>query len=814
MHESLKMTQMDFLNKTSRLREVLTNTVKATQRRYSDALTPQQRDVHIQWVHTQLSDITEEVSGMDDLLTRCAPALVQTLITEATNQLKEAFKGEGSVGLLSFICGSGGNVHLQVQKIFTKIKIVSGKEQGSHNDMDYRNLLNISPDASFQPQALIVEGLAGMGKTTLLTLLTKEWLDGGQRSIKGLDKYQLLLRVQCRTPHLTNFSDLLADLMPEASLKYRKLLPLLVKQCRLLVIIDGLDERNANSYQLVHDLLHQLQQCKDCTLLCTTRPEALSDFLHLLPHKYGKNVVELVGIPLELRAEFVRRYFEEISKVTGSSQSCQILVEQIEKEKYKEHYRFPLNLAIITWLFFYQPDIISKATTQTELYYHTHILCQSKLDDRLANNDLTKFIRKRMREKKVRVWLPHLYLKIFESLSRNELNLGEEVTEHLRSACDTLDLPDDEVLGAFLTMRTTWTPLGILEQYSAPHKGLQEYYGALHVVLTVQSNPSTSIMDLLKERLKTMDTLEHKPPPSSPLSRTVASRKETEKERNKLKVSLRLFQNLLRHVAGMLHIYLHPVPDKLALESVELLHKAGVRSKDQWLDLIENIKPSSVVTAAIATYFPAGGSILIQEGRVHSYSILLSHLPPMEVRLNIRGDPTPLLPGLTHHTCTHVMVSGDPVNHSVLLAHLPPTRVKVATAEDPTPLLPSIERHTCTKVVVRCDPINYRTFLSHLSPTQVEFAISGDPTPFLPVLPQHTYTNVMVKDDPVNYATFLNLLPRTSVEVVIDGEPPSLTPLVPTIAHHTYVTVKLKQYWHHPLPTIQLDPFIQAVLTR
>ncbi|KAK4310174.1 hypothetical protein Pmani_018237 [Petrolisthes manimaculis] len=810
------MSNADFLGKTSRLREVLTNTLKATQRRYNASMTSHQRDKHIQWVHTQLGNISEEVTGMDDLMTRCGPELLQSLVTEATNQLKETFKGDEFVGLLSFICGSGGNVHLQVQKIFTKIKIVSGKEQGGQIDMDYRHLLNIFPKATSQPQALIVEGLAGMGKTTLLTLLMKEWLVGGQVSIKGLDKYQLLLRVQCRSPHLTKFTNLLEELLPDASLKYRDLLPRLVKQCRLLVVIDGLDERNSNSYQLVHDLLYQLQHARHCTLLCTTRPEALTDFLHSLPNGYGKHVVELVGIPLDLRADFVSRYFEEINRVTESTHSCQELIEKIEKEKYKEHYRFPLNLAIITWLFFYQPDIINKATTQTELYYHTHILCQSKLDDRLANNDLTKFIRKRTREGKVRAWLPHLYVKIFESLSRNELNLGEEVTEHLRSACDTLGLPDDEILAAFLTMRTTWTPMAILEQYSAPHKGLQEYYGALHVMLTLQINPSISIMDVIMEGLETVDTLQQIPPLSfSPIRRIDAAKKEAEKEQNKPKIPLHLYQNLLRHVAGMLHLYLHPVPDKLALESMELLSKAGVQSKDQWLDLIENIKPSSAVLAAIATHFPVGKDIVIKEGRVHSYSVLLPYLPHKQVKLNVKGDPTPLLSGLTHHTCTNIIVSGDSVNHSVLLTELPPTTVEIATTDDPTPLIPSIGRHTCTKVVVREDLLKYRTFLTQLSSTQVEVAVFGDPTPLLPILPQHTYTNVTVRDDPVNHATFLSHLPKTYVDVVIGGDVPSLAPLVPAVTHHTCFSVKLKQHWHHPLSTShQPDPFIQAVLSR
>ncbi|KAK3854028.1 hypothetical protein Pcinc_039463 [Petrolisthes cinctipes] len=644
MHEELEMSEVEFQSKTRWLRQLLIDTLNSAQQRYAHVSTTELAEV-TQNVCEELDLINSEPVGVDDLLMQCGPALQVDLIREVTSHLKETFKEDAFMDPLSFL--SGNTLRLQIQKIFTKIRIVKGKQQGLQTEVKFKDLLSLVQGKSSRPQIMIIEGLAGSGKSTLLTLVTAEWVDGGVGTLQNLNNYQLLLRVQCRDSHLTTFKDLLEDLMLPASLEYRSLFTRLVKLCRILVIIDGLDECNDQSRHLVSDIVNQLQRVPDCTFLCTTRPEALQDFVHTVPKRYDVSIVQLVGIPMELRVEFVMRYFKEIQRVAelqgipiGNSTTGKELVKIMESEKRKEHFRLPLNLVMLVWLFIFKSNIVNETTTQTELYHHTHQLCQEKLDERLANNTQTKAMNKRLRQKKLKTWLSEMYRTVLVALSKNQLILSEHDVGHLRHMCTKLDIPEDEVMSAFLNMKSTWTPVDVMEHYSAPHKGLQEYYGALYVMKTLQGDPASGgIMTALENAIGVGQ------------------------------VHLSMFQNLLQQVACLLHLHLDPVPDTLAEEVADLLHAAGVTRRDQWLDILEGSKASPAILSAIIRHFPVPPPALgddddddddeenidIEDGRARSYSHLLPHLPPTRIKIDLNGDSecllTPMLHDLHRHTC-------------------------------------------------------------------------------------------------------------------------------------------------------------------
>ncbi|KAK4328917.1 hypothetical protein Pmani_000667 [Petrolisthes manimaculis] len=389
-------------------------------------------------VDNDIDNIKDDVLGIDECQKHSLPMLMQMFIPEATHELKEKLKVHNVVTLLDFVksCDSK-EMCLKIQNIFTRVNIVKGKEQVSETHMDYRKLLTwiqakakgsatdkeeeeeeeqqeeeeeveqhegneeeqqeeeedeqheCNGEYTPKPQMLILEGPAGMGKTTLTMLMVNEWLDGVrdtmEESVKGtiecLDYYDLVFKINCRDSYLTSFEDLLKHYMNKTFCKYRKLYPYLTKECRLLIIIDGYDERNSKSRELIEDVLLHLKHSNNSTILCTTRPEHLVDFIQIVPSEYEKNGVELTGIPVDLRAEFMEKYFQEIKRVMGSKESGQELVDKVEREKHKEHYNVPLNLAILAWLFYYQPDKMNDVSSQTELYYHTHQMFKDKLYD-------------------------------------------------------------------------------------------------------------------------------------------------------------------------------------------------------------------------------------------------------------------------------------------------------------------------------------------------------------------------------------------------------------------------------------------------
>ncbi|KAK4308623.1 hypothetical protein Pmani_019682 [Petrolisthes manimaculis] len=741
MHETLKLNESQFLEKVVKLREIIHNTLINTQHRYVHLMSLSECNQYKEKVDKDIDNIRDERLGIDELQKHSLPMLMQMFIPDAADELKEKLNVHNVVTLLDFVksCDSK-EMCLKIQNIFTRIKMVKGKEQTSQTHMDYRKLLtwiqakakdkeeeeeeqqeeeeedkqhegneeeqqeeeeedkqhegneeeqqeeeeedkqhegneeeqqeeeeedkqhegneeeqqeeeeedkqhegneeeqqeeeeeDKQHEGTPKPQMLILEGPAGMGKTTLTMLMVNEWLDSvrdtkeesDKRTIEGLDYYDLVLKINCRDSHLTSFEDLLKHYMNKTFCKYRNLLPCLTKECRLLIIIDGYDERNSKSRELIEDVLLHLKHSNNSTILCTTRPEHLVDFIQIVPSEYEKNVMELTGIPVDLRADFMEKYFQEIKRVMGSKESGQELVDKVEREKHKEHYNVPLNLAILAWLFHFQPAKVTDVSSQTELYYHTHQMLKDKLDDRLVMHNLTKNDDKWEREDKIEEWLLEFYQKTFLTLSDNILYLDKPIINDLRSVCRRLKLPPLEVLGAFLTLKTTSEHGTILEQYSIAHKGLQENYAALHILKTFQKHPKNTIIATMENTLG-------------------------------VKIeNFKFYLNMFKHLAGLLDLEISNPSEGLIWEIVELIEKAGESSQNAWLDILEEVKISEVFLKAVARCFPIQDGIVVKETRAAVYSILLPLLCPARVIVDIRSDPTPLLPALTNHTCTRV----------------------------------------------------------------------------------------------------------------------------------------------------------------
>ncbi|XP_069937008.1 uncharacterized protein [Cherax quadricarinatus] len=120
------------------------------------------------------------------------------------------------------------------------------------------------------------------------------------------------------------------------------------------------------------------------------------------------------------------------------------------------------------------------------------------------------------------------------------------------------------------------------------------------------------------------------------------------------------YQNVVIHVAGLLHLELDQVPETAAREVVHLLQESGMRDNDQWLHLLDNTNMSPVIVKEISHLFNTKETIEVHDGRVRSCVALLPHLSSCKVEIEIHGDPgdlpdlPDLLAALTHHHCTQL----------------------------------------------------------------------------------------------------------------------------------------------------------------
>lgn len=627
-HGTLEITHSDFLQIAAELRHIFVSALNAAKKRYNkpDAEVDQQ----INKVHDDIDRITQEVLGEDDLMTFCGNRLSQDLIHEVNDVLKTQFQNEVNIDPIAFLAGV--NLRLHVQKVFTKIKIKVGDRSKEGTVINYLDLLSVANDdrSNAMPKMLLVEGVAGSGKTTLLTLITDEWLKFEQdRSFRGLDHYELLLKVQCRDRAITTLKSLLEKHVSTVFLKYRNFVLPLIKKCNVLVLIDGLDEANEDSERLLSDILEEMKGVPGCTLLCTSRPEKLSVLSSKINSKFHISYIELLGIPESSREQFVVRYHEEIKRQIDGDPNTDALVQKVRELGSRELFRLPINLVFFTWLYHHNPSAITMTTTHTQLYHMTHQLSVEKLLDRLTHHPITKRRDRRTLETCSRYCLEIVYLESLLSLTEDRLSLERKAEDRIRDVCISQGIPPLELLSAFFCLKTARSYLGMKEQYSVPHKGMQEYFAALHIVnhSSMEDN-SGNIRRVLKSTLGTQE------------------------------VELSLLQDVLQHVAGLLHLLKPNAPESVSVEVVDLLQESGVRCRKQWLDLLEDTEAAPAVLHRVAHHFMIssnGEEIVVSDSHVSSYVALLPHLPAQcPVRVNIIHNPDDLeelLRILTRHSC-------------------------------------------------------------------------------------------------------------------------------------------------------------------
>lgn len=180
--------------------------------------------------------------------------------------------------------------------------------------------------------------------------IISEWSKGSRKFI-GLDQFDLLFLMECRNPSLESFADLLVSLMPNVSKSFRKEdFMRCALDLKILVLIDGLDELNKSSEKIFREVLAMLRT-RDIRVLCTSRPEKVQDVYKIIPDGVVKVHLRITGIPASKRVDFVKAYHDEMKKLQRSEQDTTGLVDYLNNssEKLDKHFRFPLNLVLLTY---------------------------------------------------------------------------------------------------------------------------------------------------------------------------------------------------------------------------------------------------------------------------------------------------------------------------------------------------------------------------------------------------------------------------------------------------------------------------------
>ncbi|XP_036598605.1 NACHT, LRR and PYD domains-containing protein 12-like [Trichosurus vulpecula] len=173
-----------------------------------------------------------------------------------------------------------------------------------------------------QPRSVVLQGAAGIGKTTLAIKVMLDWAEGKLYQ----ERFDYVFYLTCRElnplgERKMNFADLIASDWPGPQAPMTEIMS---HPERLLFIIDGLDELkfpcNEHRYDLCKDwkqprpvpiLLSSLLRktmLPEASLLLTTRLTALGKFSPLLENPRH---VEILGFSVEQRKEYFCKFFRD-----------------------------------------------------------------------------------------------------------------------------------------------------------------------------------------------------------------------------------------------------------------------------------------------------------------------------------------------------------------------------------------------------------------------------------------------------------------------------------------------------------------------
>ena len=495
----------------------------------------------------------------------------------------------------------------------------------------------------------MVSGVAGSGKTTLITFILSEWLkDQQNRRINHIDQYDIVLRILCRETDGPSLQEYLEWNLPAHLNWLKNSFVKFLTECKVLFMIDGLDERNGSSRQLVNDILRIGKNMSEFTIMCTSRPEYVEDFLAQTRDNYQQWETEMARIPDNERSDFVLKHYDLLPP--HRSKDPVGLRNLMDTIGWEDNFGLPLNLLFVATLFNDDPGCIKQDTSQSRLYHIIHEWCLDKLQHRLAANQHEGILVRKMRERKIKKVLKIMYMVELQGLFEERLYLSDEDIEQLLECCETQKLPPEELLAAFFSLRKSVASRRVSEKYYAPHKGLQEFYAAMHILQHVEDNPiQGAVRCVLQDFMKVT-------------SLNLTNLTKVEDLRNTRILLLHLV-NLLSYRENSLDVT--PLPTVIE-EVVELLAETRIKRCEDWLYILADTEVNTTVLDHVVHHVTSNpvdnDIILITDSTVISAAALLPRVPQAEIWIKLHrpsSNVIKLKTALKRHNCTSLALHYD-----------------------------------------------------------------------------------------------------------------------------------------------------------
>ncbi|XP_066989939.1 uncharacterized protein [Macrobrachium rosenbergii] len=542
-------------------------------------------------------------------------------------------------------------VRLPLKEVYTEMKLKGELPSGQEVSVSYEDVL-CDQSSEKTNDIVVIDGTAGVGKTTLTKKIACDWrLKEG--NMKYLDTHDLLLKAECRNSAIKSFEELLCHLMPKVSTKLRPGdLKKVVLTQKVIIILDGLDELNNSSANLLREIL-DLKTPFGITLLITTRHEKLT-YLRQRANSHNLKHIQLLGIPLERRDDFVIKYHCEIAKTFPNVQDIKGLLSYLKRTEHRlaDLWRLPYNLSLLNILWAYDHMNVSKINTAPELYGEILRLYKNKLKERLQVSTPAD---ESVLHRKIDYFLHALSEESLRGLINDHINLPQQAYKRLEEVCRNIQVPIEEMISAFLKRVPSKDVM-----YSFPHKGFQDFLAALHIFYEISGeNHGYDIDKIMKE---VTSCLNHNSVPHQVTNTIVETVKEKltsnstvqsfagqkphviqnmlQKIHGSTHFELAKFENTLFCLIGMFYSEKAEIAEDVKLEALELFQSVGMRDRDSWIRVLNSVKCDEFTAAFISKQQEVfSGNIQMTDSSVSAYIALLKSLKrPFEEAKRVRID--------------------------------------------------------------------------------------------------------------------------------------------------------------------------------
>ncbi|XP_067041532.1 NLR family CARD domain-containing protein 3-like [Acropora muricata] len=359
----------------------------------------------------------------------------------------------------------------QMEDIFTRLRIVQKeKTHGNATTKEVTNMTSIfTPhEDSKKPRIVLIEGEPGIGKTTYSQKLVYDWASKRWfKWDKSFPTIEVLLFLRCRGIKSSLWDAIEEQILPEEIESEEKevFFHFLKKNpAKVLLVLDGLDEANAQTYEMCLKLI-QRKQLPGCYIVLTSRHEAGK-----IVRPYTDTLLEIVGFTTTDAERYIRKYFRH-----GEQLAEELISKLIVDKDLRELTQNPLNTLLLCVIFEDLEGVLPSNKTQLYVEIVHFILRRYEMKNGLSNRgkDLLLVYKKEL------------------------MILGETALDSLHKQELYFDDHKGDIKGSllmkfgFLSIQSGGSKRAPCDRYGFFHKSFQEFFSGYFLAFSIIDDVTT-----------------------------------------------------------------------------------------------------------------------------------------------------------------------------------------------------------------------------------------------------------------------------------------------------------------------------------